>query len=549
MSVAAVIRMRPNDHRGADPPRPVPFQGDLRNLPEALAPLKKLPNWVCWRWEWRIEEGRGKWTKPPFQPKNPISIREEQRSIDLGHLCSRRLAAFEAGKCDGIGFNLSGTELACFDLDNSRDPATGDIAPEAMAYVDRAASYTEISVSGTGLHVIGYGLGLKMHRKQKVPGSAMEVESYRGAQRYIVVTGNPLPGSLEAWPHMVNIDAEIDAVVAELDGCKDGGATRDDEFDFKTQTENADTGDDFLPYELKQLIAQVPPSEDLSRAFHRAVCSLHEWGWSAARIEAYIVGKPIVPARYANRLGKEIARCLHKAKTKAESDQCSEATYQSQANQGSQGRGAQQAPPQPNLGPQGKSEGAKQGPNRGPQHAQPQALKLDDFYAYMLEHKYIFVPAGQVWPAASVDARLSAVGKLKASSWLDQNRAVEQMTWAPGEPDEIKDRLISDGGWFPRQGCHVFNLYRPAIITPVPAAPIAGFVMSKPFMARMRTTSSTGVPSACSGHTRRSTTRWYSAENRASAKIRCWSRSSMRSARGISSKCRRNRCSVGSMAS
>ncbi len=97
----------------------------------------------------------------------------------------------------------------------------------------------------------------------------------------------------------------------------------------------------------------------------------------------------------------------------------------------------------------------------------PGNLRLDDFYAYMLEHKYIFVPSGQVWPAPSVDARLPSIGKLKASTWLDQNRAVEQMTWAPGEPTEIKDRLIADGGWIPRQGCRVFNLYRAPIIKPI----------------------------------------------------------------------------------
>src|SRR5262249_15203871 len=48
--------------------------------------------------------------------------------------------------------------------------------------------------------------------------------------------------------------------------------------------------------------------------------------------------------------------------------------------------------------------------------------------------------------------------------WLDQNRPVEQMTWAPGEPTEIRDRLIAEGGWFAQPGCRVFNLYRGPII-------------------------------------------------------------------------------------
>jgi hypothetical protein len=50
---------------------------------------------------------------------------------------------------------------------------------------------------------------------------------------------------------------------------------------------------------------------------------------------------------------------------------------------------------------------------------------------------------------------------LKANVWLDQNQPVEQMTWAPGEPQVVSDRLISDGGWIQRPGCNVFNLYRP----------------------------------------------------------------------------------------
>jgi len=93
-------------------------------------------------------------------------------------------------------------------------------------------------------------------------------------------------------------------------------------------------------------------------------------------------------------------------------------------------------------------------------------VQLEDFYAYMVEHRYIFAPTRQIWPAASVDARLRPVGNVKASAWLDKNRPVEQMTWAPGEPTEISDRLIAEGGWFPRPGCRVFNQYRAPIIEP-----------------------------------------------------------------------------------
>jgi hypothetical protein len=111
-------------------------------------------------------------------------------------------------------------------------------------------------------------------------------------------------------------------------------------------------------------------------------------------------------------------------------------------------------------------------------------VQLSDFRAYMPAHNYIFAPTGEFWPASSVNSRIPPIPlrdkegnvivddktqkpkALPASQWLDQNSPVEQMTWAPGEPQVVTDRLISDGGWIKRPDCNVFNLYRP----PVPLA-------------------------------------------------------------------------------
>jgi hypothetical protein len=90
-----------------------------------------------------------------------------------------------------------------------------------------------------------------------------------------------------------------------------------------------------------------------------------------------------------------------------------------------------------------------------------QTISLDDFYAHMPSHRYIFAPCRQLWPARSVNARLGFIEGIPASAWLDQNRHVEQMTWAPGQPTLIEDRLISEGGWIVKPGCRMFNLYRP----------------------------------------------------------------------------------------
>ena len=94
-------------------------------------------------------------------------------------------------------------------------------------------------------------------------------------------------------------------------------------------------------------------------------------------------------------------------------------------------------------------------------------LRREDFVAYMAMHKFVFLPTRELWPPSSVNARLPPVkvpgtGKpMLASKWLDQNRPVEQMTWAPGEPVLIEGRLIREGGWVVRSGCTVLNLYQP----------------------------------------------------------------------------------------
>jgi Family of unknown function (DUF5906) len=112
-----------------------------------------------------------------------------------------------------------------------------------------------------------------------------------------------------------------------------------------------------------------------------------------------------------------------------------------------------------------------------------------DFVAYMPLHNYIFTPTREAWPAGSVNARVPPVTlldengnpllddegeeiRISASAWLDKNKSVEQMTWAPGLPMEIRDRLVADGGWIERKNVTCFNLYRPPTIIPGNAADV-----------------------------------------------------------------------------
>jgi len=96
--------------------------------------------------------------------------------------------------------------------------------------------------------------------------------------------------------------------------------------------------------------------------------------------------------------------------------------------------------------------------------SQPNAITLDDFFAYMPAHQYLYVPTRELWPASSVDGRLPPVkvnGKpVSPSEWLDNNRPVEQMTWTPAEPEIIRDKVSQISGWVPHAGATVFNQYR-----------------------------------------------------------------------------------------
>ena len=87
-------------------------------------------------------------------------------------------------------------------------------------------------------------------------------------------------------------------------------------------------------------------------------------------------------------------------------------------------------------------------------------VTLADFQAFMPMHNYIYTPSREMWPASSVNARLLPIslpsGKIISPSlWLDRHRPVEQMTWAPGLPMLIRNRLISEGGWIERNGVYV----------------------------------------------------------------------------------------------
>jgi phage/plasmid primase-like uncharacterized protein len=99
---------------------------------------------------------------------------------------------------------------------------------------------------------------------------------------------------------------------------------------------------------------------------------------------------------------------------------------------------------------------------------QPVGWTYDNFLAYLPMNKFICIDTRDLWPAESVNSQLpwKRVGKVDVppSRWLSKHQAVQQMTWAPGRPLIIEDKVISEGGFIDRPDSRILNLYRPPIV-------------------------------------------------------------------------------------
>jgi len=150
------------------------------NIP---AVLKQRPNWVCW----------GIRDAPPKSPYNPISLLTERPTpakAGVPVTWSSYQSAVECVKkelAQGIGYQFDGKDIYGVDLDHVIDGA-GTLTPQAREVVGKLNSYTEISPSGTGIHVfvLAPGADITRHRKKDY-----FLEIY-GEGRYFTVTGNVL---------------------------------------------------------------------------------------------------------------------------------------------------------------------------------------------------------------------------------------------------------------------------------------------------------------------------------------------------------------------
>lgn len=172
-----------------------------RLLPVALecvpTELKACSQWVVWR----LVRRQDRWAKVPFDPATLRPARTNDAST-WGPF-DRALARYGAGEADGIGFVFSKDDpYAGIDLDNCRDPVSGDIAPWASDVLERVRSYTEVSPSGTGVKIVVRGklpcAGTGRRRRVRdVPAQdcrTPEIEAYHYG-RYFALTGIRVDGT------------------------------------------------------------------------------------------------------------------------------------------------------------------------------------------------------------------------------------------------------------------------------------------------------------------------------------------------------------------
>ena len=145
------------------------------SIPESL---RARDQWICWR-----EQDRdGKPTKVPVEPTDgsyaSATDPETWHSFETAH------EFVQDADVAGLGYVfIEDGPFVGVDLDDCRDPTTGDVSEWAASIIHRLDSYTEVSPSGTGFHVLVEG-SLPQGRNRKG-----DVELYETA-RFFTVTGD-----------------------------------------------------------------------------------------------------------------------------------------------------------------------------------------------------------------------------------------------------------------------------------------------------------------------------------------------------------------------
>lgn len=148
--------------------------------------LTALPQWICWRLE---PDPKGdKPRKVPYDPKT--GRKASSTNPQTWATLPEAEAACTRYTFTGLGFVFTEeSNLVGVDIDHCRE-ADGSLNDTARAILEKHPSYTEISPSGTGLHIFYQGAMPGKGNKNSATG----VEMY-STGRYFTMTGQRLEGT------------------------------------------------------------------------------------------------------------------------------------------------------------------------------------------------------------------------------------------------------------------------------------------------------------------------------------------------------------------
>jgi hypothetical protein len=213
--------------------------------------LKALRQWVGYRLVW--DEQRQKFDKPPLN----VYTGQLASTTDPGTWADFRdaIAAYKRNAVDGVGFVFTADdEFVGIDIDACYNPDTEELQPWADEVLLLFESYTELSPSGKGIHIIVRGSLPGPGRNQR------PFETYDQA-RFFTFTGQVMEGldvihersgELEAFYrshfkdtssyHVANDADLIEMAMAAANGEKFTRLWRGDDADYAGDASAADLG-------------------------------------------------------------------------------------------------------------------------------------------------------------------------------------------------------------------------------------------------------------------------------------------------------------------
>ncbi|MFA7270894.1 MAG: DUF3987 domain-containing protein [Sterolibacterium sp.] len=149
--------------------------------------LRDRPQWLLWRFEQHAGEKKPR--KVPYYANGRRRAGEQGSPEDRAALVTHAAAVRASGGYAGIGFAfLPGDGLIGIDLDAMIDADTGEICDRGRGIIEACASYTELSPSGRGVHIICSG------ETETFKSNVVGIEVFCGRQ-YFTFTGRHYPGT------------------------------------------------------------------------------------------------------------------------------------------------------------------------------------------------------------------------------------------------------------------------------------------------------------------------------------------------------------------